>query len=273
MYNDTQLTNKVTVAQMTVGYNSAMQKVEQGYKLLESAQQELENVFGKDYGNFDTIDRYNIHRKAEENIKYIKDKTKKGAWKHIIDILGIRKVLSIKKGEEFDKKFEEGKNLPEITDAAIFDMMQLLTGQAKEFATEAVKEVFDYLRPGASDHNKLKTNKKYAKYELGKKVILSSVVEHGFGSYPFRVAYYYGRENRLIALDRVFSVLDGKSWDNSYKSPLVDAINTSETGSGETEYFKFRACHNGNLHLEFKRMDLVQKMNQIAGNEPKLRGN
>jgi len=50
---------------------------------------------------------------------------------------------------------------------------------------------------------------------------------------------------------------------------LVDAINTSN-GTGETEYFKFKACKNGNLHLEFKRMDLVSKLNQLAGCETAL---
>ena len=33
----------------------------------------------------------------------------------------------------------------------------------------------------------------------------------------------------------------------------------------ETDYFRFKWFKNGNMHLTFKRMDLVAKMNQIAG--------
>lgn len=54
-------------------------------------------------------------------------------------------------------------------------------------------------------------------------------------------------------------------------TPLVDAIGTSGIkGVGETEYFKFKCYKNGNLHLEFKRSDLVDTLNQIAGDNSQL---
>lgn len=43
------------------------------------------------------------------------------------------------------------------------------------------------------------------------------------------------------------------------------AKTTFAEGKGETEYFRFKCYHNGNLHLEFKRPDLVQKINAIVG--------
>jgi len=75
-----------------------------------------------------------------------------------------------------------------------------------------------------------------------------------------------GDANRkLRALDRVFCLLDGKGVPEGYSSPLIDAIETSQDGYGETEYFCFRACKNRNLHLEFKRPDLVEQFNRVAG--------
>jgi len=44
-----------------------------------------------------------------------------------------------------------------------------------------------------------------------------------------------------------------------------------EDGIGETDYFAFRCFKNGNLHLIFKRPDLVRRLNQIAGGK-RLRG-
>lgn len=36
-------------------------------------------------------------------------------------------------------------------------------------------------------------------------------------------------------------------------------------GPGETDLFAFRCCANGNLHLRFRRLDLLARFNQIAG--------
>lgn len=36
-------------------------------------------------------------------------------------------------------------------------------------------------------------------------------------------------------------------------------------GADETAYFRFRCFKNGNLHIEFKRLDLVARLNQVAG--------
>jgi len=45
---------------------------------------------------------------------------------------------------------------------------------------------------------------------------------------------------------------------------LIDAIEAAKDGTGETEYLRFRCFRNRNLHLEFKRLDLVAKLNAIS---------
>jgi len=75
-----------------------------------------------------------------------------------------------------------------------------------------------------------------------------------------------------MCIDKVFYALDGKGIPPGYNTPLVDAINNTPTsvGHGETEYFKFKCYQNNNLHLNFKRMDLVKKLNRIAGNNTRI---
>jgi hypothetical protein len=51
------------------------------------------------------------------------------------------------------------------------------------------------------------------------------------------------------------------------RSPLVAAIEAAEDGHGETAYFKFKCHKNRNLHLEFKRLDLVKQLNGLATGE------
>ena len=75
------------------------------------------------------------------------------------------------------------------------------------------------------------------------------------------------QENELIAVDKVFYALDSKQFPESYRSPLIDKITTTSInkGTGETEYFKFKCYGNGNLHLEFKRMDLGSAAKPCGG--------
>lgn len=70
-------------------------------------------------------------------------------------------------------------------------------------------------------------------------------------------------------MENVFHALDGKgSISKSHRGLLVDAIEALEwrgDGRGETELFEFRCFRNGNLHLRFKRLDLLKRFNQRAG--------
>lgn len=273
MNTSTELASKVTVDQIVATYQDAVRKVDKGYALLAEAQKELTECMGAHYSDFVTVDHYARLEgsKAADNVKA---KIKKNVWKLLIDRLGIRKVLSVKRAEELDKKFNDDQNgrvpdqFPEITASAVFDMLNSMTGSADEFAQEAVMEVWEFLHP--SSWKKYATNERYAKFELGKKVILSWWVEGSYSqSAPYRAIYQKYAEYR--ALDRVFHLMDGKGIPAGYNSPLIDAINTSPDGRGETEYFSFRACQNRNLHLEFKRLDLVNQLNQIASDQTRLK--
>ena len=79
------------------------------------------------------------------------------------------------------------------------------------------------------------------------------------------------REQNIRAIDNVFHALDGNGTIKTHGGPLIDAIETAKDGTGETQYFKFRCFRNRNLHLEFKRLDVVAKLNAVAGGM-RLRG-
>lgn len=103
----------------------------------------------------------------------------------------------------------------------------------------------------------LKTNNRW---KLGKKVIIGYMVETGYRE-GWRLKYH--NEGKLIALDNVFHLLDGRGPLKTHNGPLYDAIYASD-GQGETDFFRFKCYRNNNLHLEFKRMDLVNKINKVA---------
>lgn len=80
---------------------------------------------------------------------------------------------------------------------------------------------------------------------------------------------YGGPEERLSALENVFTSLDGRgSVTKNYYSAISTAIKAApkaETCQGETPYFAFRGFRNGNLHLRIKRLDLLARFNRMAG--------
>jgi len=60
-------------------------------------------------------------------------------------------------------------------------------------------------------------------------------------------------------------MLDGKGTVKSHYGELCDTIADSKDGLGDTSYFRFKCYQNGNLHLEFLRPDLDERVNMIAG--------
>lgn len=256
---------------MVDAYTSAQAKIKQAYALLSQAQRELDLAFSDSYGMFDVIDRFFTGTDPERSYKDIELKIRRRAWRGIVEKTGIRKLLSVKRAELLDKQLYDGVGTPdEVTLCNVLAMLQMAADNTHEFAQESVREVFDFLRParyvGGQRH---KTNKANGRYSLGRRIILTGALRYSMG---YRVNNYY--QPHLIAVDRIFHMLDGKLGsfhENGYVCPLIDAIQTAD-GAGETPYFKFKMYMNGNLHLEFRRLDLVSKLNELGGNKTELKG-
>jgi len=79
-----------------------------------------------------------------------------------------------------------------------------------------------------------------------------------------RISYW--QEQKFIALENVFSALDGKGQIcKSHKSAIANELEKTRAANVETPYFKVKCFGNGNMHIEFKRLDLLEKFNRIAG--------
>ena len=259
-----------TIPELEEIYNRNMEKIHLAYVELQEARDELRKAFACGSG-MDTISKDWCGSPLDMYDK-VKNEIKSAAWRYAYNKMNIKRFLSVRRMKQFDDGFYNEKEIPEFSAKNVYDMLGSAVKASKDYLEEAILEVYEYLRPAAKQWNSVhKTNMKNGKYALGNKVIITGVITSAYGR-DLVVNNYYGRDKQLIAVDRVFHALDGKSFDNDkiYVSELVDAINTQ--GNGETEYFKFKAYKNGNLHLEFKRMDLVQKLNQIAGNQIDLQG-
>ena len=194
----------------------------------------------------------------EEALKVLRVQT----WSNIIDRVVIVNICSA----ELRAAMSESIDKDELGEPTIESVTAMLSAQLSSLGAifdEKVKAVFNKLRPRGSKH------KRNSEEEVPRSVVLTYTVEIGFsGTYKLRTMSYTNQSAELLDIESLFDTLTGKGHvAKSWKSNLQQAVETCSPNSnqGETEYFRFRCYKNGNLHLEFKRLDLLKRLNEIAG--------
>jgi len=249
---------RTTIIALVNAFNEAEAKIRCGFKTLEEAEAGLTQAFGEKWHQFDLAYLIRQHRLDFKDPGLLLDHLKRNAWYVLAERMELRRIFSQQRAQELDEQLESGKGLPPITEQDILAVLEGTLASLTTYREEAVKEVFEFLRPHCSRH---KTN---TELEIGKRVILSWAVERKYGADGFHINHH--TEQHLRSVDNVFHALDGKGLIPTYGGPLCDAIKSAgRDGCGETEYFRFRCFANRNLHLEFKRLDLVAKLNAVAG--------
>ena len=249
------LIKRTTITEMVAVYQAAIVDIESAYNLLEGARHRLREAFAEQSRSyyFETIPRNRDHLPcAKTDMESLILKLKQDAR------LNLEKYLSSARTRELRSQIENPKELPEIDIQVVMDMIQNVSGNMDQYIKEAAAEVFDMLRPRYADY---KTNERF---RIGNKVILTAFYPSRWGDKPH---IDYNRTQDFRNLDNVFHLLDGKGAVDTYRGPLMDSIESGiDFGEWhETEYFKFKMFKNGNIHITFKRMDLVQALNERCG--------
>lgn len=263
MFNKTELVKRKTLAAMVQAYNDSVADIREGYRLLDQAKERLVSAF--DDGNgycFDTNPRSIDHCYGGNTwTDRVLNKIKCAAWRKLMGKMNLKKYLSSKRARELDAQLEKPSELPVIDTDTIIGMIENASSNLDDYIVEAVVEVFDMLRPrrGWDDY---KTNDVF---QVGPKVILTAFYPNQWGNKPH---IDHGREQDFRNLDNVFHLLDGKGPVSSHYGPLVDATRGAEVEFGEwhkTVYFEFKIFKNGNIHIKFRRLDLVEELNRRGG--------
>jgi transcriptional regulator len=261
---DKGIVQRTTVSALVTAYQTAMTEIDQGYATLYQAQSRLRAAFGEG-ANFDTIETHSYRSSDPASVKM---KIRKAAWRQIISMIEVEKIMSTKALKQLREKLEDDKQVPEITTDSVVTILEAMRQNSGEYAKQMILEVYEWLMRGQSSYDDYKTNAKNARRALGKKVIIAGVLQSNYLG-GTRISYGYTAQDMLNAVDKVFHSLDGKGVPDGYCGPLVDAINAS-VSQGSTDYFFFKKYLNSNLHLEFKRLDLVEQINRIAGGKSRL---
>ena len=174
-------------------------------------------------------------------------------WRRAFDLTGFKQLMDAEAVAEFERSLSP--HPPEFTEANIRSTFVDLQLKAGHMFRRGIVNVFRRLA------DKYKTNAAEP-FKVGRKVVMSYMVDSGFQK-GLRIRISYGSEH-LNDIDRVVKTLDGKEFKpRSLESDMNAAF--TNTDPFEDDYYRARAFKNGNLHLEFKRLDLLEKLNeQIA---------
>lgn len=171
------------------------------------------------------------------------------AWQYLLHESGMRSLMDATAREKWDKAISDGE-VPELTEANIRSTFKMLHDSRGDIFERGVVACFKGL---AWDY---KTN---LPQKFGKRVVMSSLT--GYRSYE--------RCNELDDLMRVFSVLDGKP-EPDHRGGISSLLSragmsnySAKQGRVENDYLEIKTFKNGNGHVMFKRLDLVDKMNKI----------
>lgn len=270
--SSTELVPSVSIANMVNQRAAMMSRLEQAVGLIREAAQIAGDAHlgmprfsvgtGYGYRNGDSLisdahlgaNRNGPHWKREgaavdEIAKAIALGIDRGAWQYLMSQSGLRSLMDATAREKWDKAIADG-DVPELTDANIRSTFKMLHDSRGEMFERGVIACFKSLAWC------YKTN---LPQKFGKRIVVRYIIG----------AYYGDRKaDELDDLQRVMAVLDGKP-EADHRNGVRAALSkcgvgwSKPIGVCETDYLTIRCFKNGNGHITFKRLDLVDKMNLI----------
>lgn len=177
------------------------------------------------------------------------------AWAYLMNESGLRTFMDAAARQEWDTKLHEGE-VPPLTTENIASTFTSLHDARGDMFERGVVNVFRTL---SWDY---RTNQPF---KFGKRVILRGLFRCvGVGQQRW-LSLGHGKSDHLDDLDRVFHLLDSKP-EPDHRNAWWQRLNSLDDRAGGEragEYFAVRWFLNGNGHLTFKRLDLVDQMNRI----------
>lgn len=250
-----------TAGQIATAFEAAKKRIERAANELQQAYADLNKQIENTSIMVDAPDfAFGYRNYGSKDADVLVARAKLQVWAGLIDKLNIRKVMSSKRSEELSQLLHSDKHewaaaqLPDITPETIMDTIAGMAQSTQDFLEEAIREEYDFWKPYR--RSEYKTNQKSVDSgKLERKLIKYS------GGYSWLTGDF---ERHTIALSNIMSMLDGKGVCKGYRCEIADAVRSNQT-CGTTDYFEWKRFQNGNMHLTFRRQDLLDKFNAICG--------
>lgn len=186
----------------------------------------------------------------------VRKDTDRAVWTHLIDFMGLERIMDRTARDQFREQLREDP--PEATADNCYATFTALIGDANLIFQRGVALAFSGLDRRFRSHDGFK---------IGSRIVLSNAI-NDWGSWA------RSQDEVLRDVERAFYSLDGGKPQPERAGGIIgtwDLERSRAPGRGlerkafeaEDEYFLIRSFKNGNVHLWFKRKDLVTKVNLL----------
>lgn len=237
----TELAERKCIDEILELRNTSIQKFKEALEILESIETRCKSL-----GDY----IYPFSSTEIRNLEIFRKELDKRLWEHCFDKLGVFTLMDSRNIEILRKELKE--QTPEFTEENIYATTEKMYENRTEYFCRSIILTFR----GLSKDHKTNTNEKF---KIPDKCIIKRFVECRYDK-GLRINYY--NKNRFSDIDRAFKVLDKKPFEQRKAvCEANDKLYNSDTY--ENDYLVLKGYHNGNAHIKFKRIDLLDKMNQI----------
>ncbi len=250
----TDLIRKGSADEIVAKRDRALDLYTRGVQMLADAARVHKEVGGTSHTNLRAIlDReiYRVqHGDTAAALEAVRRDLDGAVWNHIMGALGLLNLMDAKEVQAFR---EQNRTDPaEVTRDNLVATFARLTAESDAIFRRGVINLFIGLdRSFASN----------PAYRLGDKLIFTRALsEHGGWN------HYGGRREEMRDLDRIFHIVDEKPPKDHCgdAAAAVSQVSRQELGGTvTTDYFEIRTFKNGNVHVRFRRPELVAKVNRI----------
>lgn len=195
-----------------------------------------------------------LMEKRETAMKAITHNIDRGIWRDLMKRSGMLSLMDAQARDQWYNSLEK-EDIPTVSEANILSTFEQLHQSKSEVFERGVINVFKGLSWD------FKTN---SPCKFGKKIIVTGLVKcdrWGFG------LNWGWQRDRLADLERMLMILDGKPIPDSRADVtrrLGDHIHDNRHSTHyEDEMFAIKYFQKGTAHIIFKRLELVDKLNEI----------
>lgn len=254
------------VATIVEQRNKALAKIEQAKANLVTAIGESKSALNLSRQASNGVIFYSDHRRqksayenlfpampSDESVAEFKSELDASIWQHLFEHTGLNDCMDAVQKKEWRQLLMT--EVPEITEENIRATFEGLSLQAGDIFKRGIANAFSKLDRRFRSHDGFK---------IGSRIILTHVFNE-WGHFRYRSEAL----DRLIDVERVFAKLDGEVPEGSALMKRIEEDRRTDHGIRpcqsvtETEYFRIKGFKNGNVHLWFKRDDLVEQVNKL----------
>ncbi len=250
------LVRKDSLEELVGHRNTALDLARHALETLVAAEAAAKRAAPQDsYAGFiDALVRDRLYRMrtegdVEEPMATVRRAIDRHAWACLQKLSGLRNLMDVTAHRQMAEQLSNDP--PPFTVENVTATYMSLAAQAPKIFERSLVTVFKRLN--TKDY---RTN---SAFRIGPRIILTYM----FSEYGFS---HWDSKRELVAdLDRIFHTLDGKKPPEAGNAAdAIEAAYRRHESTHATEYFEVRMFRgNGNMHMKFRRLDLLEKANRI----------